>query len=117
MSADKEDNRYLGDLAPYASVYNELIAERKAAGTPMALGKHTAANVNYCKAVIKTLQEAGHNTTADWAIWMLWWRMQDRTLAQQIDDMRVQEIQSLRKRIDELEREKRGIGPEDQYSC
>lgn len=116
MTNESEDSRYLGELSPYKSVYNDLISERKASGVPMAMGKHTAANAMYCKDTIEALQATGHHSAADWAIWMLWWRMQDRTVAQQIDEMRVQEIQALRKRVDELEREKRGIGPEGQYA-
>jgi uncharacterized membrane protein len=116
MTKENEDSRYLGELSPYASAYSDLIAERKATGVPMAIGKHTAANAMYCKQTIEALQATGHHSAADWAIWMMWWRMQDRTVAQQIDDMRVEEIKSLQKRVDELEGEKRGIGPDAHYA-
>lgn len=92
----------------YASVYDEIVAQRKAMGVPMAVGKHTAANSKYCKETIEALQATGHHSAADWAIWMLWWRMMDWTTAKQVDEMRVQEIAELRQRI--------GIGPDDPYA-
>jgi hypothetical protein len=115
MTKPKDDDEGFGEIHCYASVYDEIVAKRKAMGVPMAVGKHTAANSKYCKETIEALQATGHHSAADWAIWMLWWRMMDWTTAKQVDEMRVEEIASLRKRIDQLEREKRGIGPEDQY--
>jgi hypothetical protein len=100
----------------YASVYDEIIRKRKAAGGNMAMGKHTAANARCCKAVVEQLQDSGLHNAADWAIWMLWWRMMDWQTAKQVDEMRLEEIASLRQRIDQMEREKRGIGPDDQYA-
>jgi len=100
----------------YASVYDEIIRKRKEAGGNMAMGKHTAANATCCQRVIEDLQSAGLCNIADWAIWMMWWRMMDWQTAKQVDEMRLEEIASLRQRIDQLEREKRGIGPGDQYA-
>ena len=91
----------------YASVYDDIVAKRKLMNTPMAMGKHTAANAKYCKEIIEELQVAGHHSAADWAIWMLWWRMMDWQTAKQVDGMRLEEIAQLRKRIDALETEER----------
>ncbi len=103
-----------GSSQGYAAVYDDILSKRKAMGVPMAVGKHTAANAKYCKETIEALQATGHRSAADWAIWMLWWRMMDWQTASQVDEMRLEEIASLRKRIDQLERDKRGIGPDDQ---
>lgn len=51
---------------------------------------------------------AGFRTAADWAIWMLWWRMMDWTTAKQVEEMRLQETAELRQRIDQLERQEPG---------
>jgi len=90
------------------SVYGEIISKRKSNGVSMAVGKHTAANAKYCKQVVEALQATGNHSVADWAIWMLWWRMKDWQTAQQVDEMRLEEIAELRQRIDRLERENRG---------
>ena len=116
MSEPKDDDEGFGEIHCYASVYDEIVAKRMAMGVPMAVGKHIAANSKYCKETIEELQATGHHSAADWAIWMLWWRMMDWTTAKQVDEMRLEEIASLRQRVDQLEREKRGIGPEDQYA-
>lgn len=113
---DCSDETSVDGLHYYDSVYDEIVAKRKATGVPMAMGKHRAANSTCCKNIIETMQEVGFHSAADWAIWMLWWRMMDWTTAKQVDEMRLEEITSLRQRIDQLEREKRGIGPEDQYA-
>lgn len=116
MNEPKDNNEGFDASRCYASVYEEIIRKRKEAGGNMAMGKHTAANATCCQRVIEDLQSAGLCNIADWAIWMLWWRMMDRQTAKQVDEMRLEEIALLRQRIDQLEREKRGIGPEDQYA-
>lgn len=116
MNEPKDNNEGFDASHCYASVYDEIIRKRKAAGGNMAMGKHTAANATCCQRVIEDLQSAGLCNIADWAIWMLWWRMLDWQTAKQVDEMRLEEIASLRQRIDQLDREKRGIGPDDQYA-
>lgn len=114
MNEPKYNNEGFDASHCYASVYDEIIRKRKAAGGNMAMGKHTAANATCCQRVVEDLQAAGLCNIADWAIWMLWWRMMDWQTANQVDEMRLEEIASLRERIDQLEREKRGIGSGDQ---
>lgn len=43
MSEPKDDDEGFGEIHCYASVYDEIVAKRKAMGVPMAVGKHTAA--------------------------------------------------------------------------
>lgn len=90
----------------FISVYGEIIRKRKESSAPMAMGKHTAANATCCQRVIEDLQAAGLCNIADWAIWMLWWRMKDWQLAKDIDQMRLEEIALLRKKIEQLEKDK-----------
>jgi hypothetical protein len=107
MTKPKDADEGFDSSDCYASVYDEIVAKRKAMGVPMAVGKHTAANSKYCKETIEALQATGHHSAADWAIWMLWWRMMDWTTAKQVDEMRLEEIAELQKRIDALETEER----------
>ena len=102
MNKRKELNQ-LASFGCYDLVYGEIIKDRKATNVPMAVGKHTAANAKYCRETIEALQNTGHSSAADWAVWMLWWREMDWQTAKQVDQMRLEEIEKLKKRIEELE--------------
>ena len=93
----------LASFNPCNLVYGEIIKDRKATNVPMAVGKYTAANAKYCRETIEALHNTGHSSAADWAVWMLWWREMDWQTAEQVDQMRLEEIDKLQKRIDELE--------------
>jgi len=101
----------MSDINPYDSI----IKDRVHRGDDMAVGKHKAANAAYCERIIQRLESDGKREEADMVVWLLWWRMKDWQTAKQVDEMRLEEIASLRQRIDQLEREKRGIGPDEQY--
>ena len=96
----------------------DAIIKKRMDGRTMTMGKHKAANAATCERIISSLENgnATQREAAEWAIWMVWWRLMDSQTQQQIDEMRVEEIAALRKRVDQLEREKRGIGHDDQYA-
>ena len=95
--------------------YDSIIKSRQGK-CGMALDKHTAADAACCERIIRQLGKAGISEECDWAIWMLWWRTMDWKTQQQIQEMQQETICQLRERIDLLERQKRGAGPEVQYA-
>ncbi len=105
MSDPKVSDDKLKTVDSYESVYDEIVRKRIAMGAPMAVGTHTAANSKYCKETVEALQATGRHSAADWGIWMMWWRMMDWQTAKQVDEMRLEEIAELKKRIHELETE------------
>lgn len=92
------------DTCKIDDAYNEIIRKRQKLNTPMAVGKHTAANAGYCDKVIENLREAGCHAEADWAIWMLWWRISDRQTQQQIDEQRQEEITNLQQEVEDIKK-------------
>ena len=96
----------------------DAIIKKRMDGRVMSIGKHKAANAATCERIISSLENgnATQRDAAEWAVWMVWWRLMDSQTHGQIEEMQREEIASLRKRIDELEREKRGIGSDDQYA-
>lgn len=57
--------------------YDAIVRDWKQAGKTLAMGKHTAANATTCRKVITELEAAGMHEAASWALWMLWWRLND----------------------------------------
>ena len=99
--AELEQELASSQLTALESVYDKLVCQRIEAKVPMAMGKHAAANAKYCQEIIEELQAAGHHSAADWAIWMLWWRMMDWQTAKQVDDMRLEDNARLRELLRE----------------
>jgi crossover junction endodeoxyribonuclease RuvC len=63
---------------PYKTILREY-KQRK-----MGLEKHQAANVATCSRIIEHLDSIGEIEAADWALWMIWWRLRDHNLQEHL---------------------------------
>ena len=60
-----------------SKTYESIIRDRQQMNGGMLVGKHKAANANFCDRMIKEIKAAGLDEAADWAVWMVWWRLSD----------------------------------------
>lgn len=102
---DKDTPPCQKPLERKSHVYDGIIRERSTRGEKFSVGKHTAANVAHLTRVIAELESDGKKEAAETIIWLLWWRIKDSQWHDQVDEMRVEEINELRSRLERIEHE------------